>query len=389
MAKGEKVIQNIKACQLSVDDEIKECFKDLHEALHRREECLLAKSSEIGLMKSTALMLQIEEMKKLHNEIARVCEYIKEGADTYSPTEILSAKKTMAVKISSLIKEFNSSSLDPCKNDTIYTDFAAVSAKGEIEKVGIITGGACASTSTASLYIPQAIKGKVRKIPITARDIQGKPYPYGGDVVKAKLGLVGNGKFDVKGTVQDNKDGTYEVSVTPQTTGEHQLDITIGNERIQLSPFIISVREEWPYTSQTCLQIYLVSSYPWDLGFSDSGEMFVVNGSGHYIQVMNKQQGNVLRTIGFNGSGNVQFKNPRSLILRGGIVYVADDNCVRSSQHLGNLSLRLDHTVQVTVSSTLLVEYASIQMVKYIYVSEHNNNRISVFNADESLSLAI
>ena len=388
MAKGGKFIQNIKARQLSVDDEIKECFKDLHEALHRREECLLAKSSEISLMKTTALMLQIEEMKKLYSEIIRVSGYIKEAADTYSPTEILSAKKTMAAKLSSLINEFNSSSLDPCKNDTIYTDFAAISVKGEIEKVGIITGGACASTSTASLYIPQAIKGKMKKVPITAMDIQGKPYLHGGDVVKAKLGLVGNGEFDVKGTVQDNKDGTYEVSVTPQTAGEHQLDITIGNEHVQLSPFIISVREKRQYTSQTCLQTYLVSSYPWDLGFSDSGEMFVVNGSGHYIQVMNKQQGNVLRTIGSNGSGNLQFKNPRSLILRGEMVYVADDNRVQkfttSGEFISTFGSYGSGDGQLNTPRGICIDPDGI-----IYVSEHKNNRISVFNADESFDCHI
>ena len=385
MAKGEKVIQNIKARQYSVDDEIKDCFKDLHEALHHREECLLAKNSEIGLTKTTALMLQIEEMKKLHNEMIRVCEYIKEAADTYSPTEILSAKKTMAVKISSLIKEFNSSSLDPSKNDRIFTDFTAVSAKGEIEKVGIITGGACASISSASLYIPQAIKGKVKKVPITARDTQGEPYPRGGDVVKAKLGLVGNGEFDVKGTIQDNGDGTYEVSVTPQTTGEHQLDITIGNEHIQLSPFIISVREERQFTSQTCLQTYSISSHPLNVAFSDSGEMFVVNGGNHCIQVMNKQQGNVLRNIGSNGSENLQFSTPNSMLIQGEMVYVTEE---------GN------HRVQkFTTSGEFISSFGSsgsgdgqlntpigicIDPDGKIYVAEYRNNRISVFNADES-----
>ena len=378
MAKGEKVIQNIKARKHSVDDEIKDCFKDLHEALHRREECLLAKSSEISLTKITALMLQIEKMEKLYREITRISGYIKEAADTYSPTEILSAKKTMAVKISLLIKEFNSSPLDPCKNATIFTDFSAISAKGEIEKVGIITGGACASTTTASLYIPQAIKGNVKKVPITARDIQGKPYPYGGDVVKAKLGLVGNGEFDVKGTVQDNEDGTYEVSITPQTTGEHQLDITIGNEHIQSSPFIISVREERSYTSQTCLQTYSIS-HPWDVAFSDSDEMFLVSYGGNCIQVMNKQ-GNVLRTISSN-----EVSGPSAIAIRGEMIYVAENTN--------------NHVQKFTTSGEYISTFGSygsgdgqlysprgicIDPDGKIYVSELSNNRISVFNADES-----
>ena len=384
MAKGEKVIQNIKARQHSVDDEIKDCFKDLHEALRRREECLLARSSEISLTKITALMLQIEDMKKIYNEITRVSGYIKEAADTYSPTEILSAKKTMAVKLSSLIKEFNSCSLDPCKSDTIFTKFAAISAKGEIEKVGIVTGGACASTSTASLYIPQAIKGKVKKVPITARDIQSEPYLHGGDVLKAKLGLVGNGEFDVKGTVQDNENGTYEVSITPQTTGEHQLDITIGNEHIQLSPFIISVREERPYTSQTCLQTYSISQ-PYGVAFSESGEMFVINYSGNCIQVMNKQQGNVLRTIGSGGSGNLQFSTPHDITIHGEMVYVTDYSNSRvqkfttSGKFISTFGSYGSGDGQLNYPRGLCIDPDG-----KIYVSESSSNRISVFNADES-----
>ena len=387
MAKGEKFIQNIKTRQHSVNDEIKECFKDLREALHRREECLLAKSSEISLMKITALMLQIEDMNKLCNEITRVCEYVKEAADTYSPTEILSAKKSMVVKLSSINEAFDTCPLDPCKNNTIFTNFTAFSVKREIEKAGIITGGACASTSTASLYIPQAIKGKVKKVPITARDIQGEPYLHGGDVVKAKLGLVGYGEFDVKGTVQDNKDGTYEVSIIPQTTGEHQLDITIGNEHIKLSPFIISVREERPYTSQTCLQTYSGSSSPLGVAFSNSDEMFVTNNSSHCIEVINKQQGNVLRTIGSSGSGNLQFSIPNSMIIRGKMVYVTDQNNGRvqkfttSGEFISTFGSYGSGDGQLNTPVGICIDPDG-----KIYVAEYRNNRISVFNADESFN---
>lgn len=288
MAKGEKVIQNTKARQQSVDGEIKECFKNLHAALHRREECLLAKSSEVGLTKVTALMLQIEEMKKVHEEMSRVYGCIKEAIDTYTPAEMLSAKKTMTVKLTSLTKVFGDCSLDPCKNDTIYTKFDTTFVMEDIEKLGVVTGG-CYVASTASLYIPQAIKGKAKKITVTTKDIQGKTF-CGGDVVKAKLGLVGNSDFDVEGKVQGNEDGTYEVSVTPQTTGEHQLDITIGNEHIKFSPFVISVRDERPYASLQCLQNYSVNSYPWDVAFSDSGDMFVAVYGTHCIQVVNQHR---------------------------------------------------------------------------------------------------
>ena len=387
MAKGEKVIQNIKTKQQSVDEEIRECFKNLVETLHCREESLLARSSEVGLTKVTALMLQIEELKKNFNEISRVRGYIKEAVHTYTPAEMLSAKKAMTIKLASLIKQFNACSLNPCRNDMVCVKFDTASIDEEIKKFGIVTGGCNAATSTASLYIPQAIEGKVKTVSIITRDTQGKPFLHGGDDVKVKLGLISNNEFDVKGIVEDNENGTYEVSVTPQTTGEHQLDITIGNEHIQSSPFIISVREERPYTSQTCLKSYQVSS-PWDVAFSkEKGEIFVASYSDHSIHCIPvvDQEGKVPRRIGTSGTSKLQFSNPTGIAIHGEMVYVVEYRNHRVQKFTisgesisifgseGSGDGQLDHPRGICIDP-----YGKI------YVSECGNNRISVFNADES-----
>ncbi len=188
VGKGEKSIQNIKTRQQSVDDEIKESFKILQEELHRREESLLAKSSEVGLTKITALTLQLEGIKGIYDEITRVNGCVKEAVGSYTPAEILSAKKPMTAKLQSLIEQFSACSLVPCKSGTIYTNVGSISVfKGEIEKFGVVTEGCCATASTASLYIPQAIKAQVKTVLITTRDGQGKPFLHGGEVGKGKL----------------------------------------------------------------------------------------------------------------------------------------------------------------------------------------------------------
>jgi len=162
MARCEKSVQNIKTRQQSVDDEIKECFKNIYEALHHREEKLLAKSSEVSLMKVTALMLQIEELKRIYIEITRVNGCIKEAAAIYAPAEMLAAKSTMTAKLSSLIKQFKHFSLDPCKSETIIAVLAKSTIIEAIEKFGLVTAGCNPAASTAALYIPQAIKGKAK-----------------------------------------------------------------------------------------------------------------------------------------------------------------------------------------------------------------------------------
>ena len=251
MAKGEKTIQNIQMKKKSVDDAVIKCFKELQEALEHRKETLLAKSSEIELSKVTALKLQGEEMKKFHDEIVRVCGRIKEASDIYMPAEMLSAKGPMTEKLSGLLKLFNAFPLDSCKSESIMTDLNNMMIRSEIEKFGVITAGSCASKSTVSLYMPQAIRGKEKKVVLTAMDVEGKPFGRGGEVVQANMELIGKEQEETnsEANIQDSKDGTYIISVIPQSVGEHQLSIKIENEHVKSSPFIVSVREPRNYTA--------------------------------------------------------------------------------------------------------------------------------------------
>ena len=206
VTEGEKVIQNVQAKQKSVDDGISKCFQDLQKVLKNREAILLAKSSEIGLGKVTALKLQGEEMKKLSGEITRVCEIIKEASGSYVPAEILSAKGPMSNKLSGLLKMFDAISLHPCKNSTLTTDFNSSAIRRELENFGIITAGSCASSCTVSLSMPQAIRGKEKKLLLTTRRSDGKPFGRGGEVVRVTMELIGKEKkvTETKRNIQDN-----------------------------------------------------------------------------------------------------------------------------------------------------------------------------------------
>ena len=232
MGKGEKVVQNIHVKQKMMDDEIDKCFEELQRVLTNRKRSLVARSSEVSLRKTTALGLQQEEMKKLHDEIVRVCSHATKACELYAPAEMLSAKALMVEKLNDLIAKFKSRSLDPCQNELVVTDFS-LKIREEIEKFGIILGGSHAANSTTSLYIPQAIKGRPMKLVVTTRDIEGKLFGRGGEVVKTTMKVIGSEHLATEGVVGDNKDGTYSITLIPQSVGEHHLSITIGNEPIK------------------------------------------------------------------------------------------------------------------------------------------------------------
>lgn len=388
MGKGEKIIQNIKLKQNAVDEKIKKSFKELHEALNDREESLLAKSAELCLGKVTALKLQGEEIKSLYDELIRVCSIIKESTTSYTPEQMLSAKSIMNAKLEKILKLFDACALDPCKNDIMHTELSGVKVKEEIGKYGAVTGGSFAAGSTASLLMPLAIKGKVKTISVTTRDVEGRQFYQRGISIRAKLGLIGSNDFDVDGTVKDNGNGIYDISITPQSVGEHQLNITVEGEHIKQSPFVIGVRECRSYTSLSCQQNYNATSQPWDVACSDKDEIFVVNYGYHCIQVINKQTGNAIRTIGTGGSygtGNLQFYYPSSIAIEGDIIYITENSNNRiqklttSGKHLSTFGSSGSDEGQLSNPRGICIGPEN-----KIYVAEYSNNRISVFQADES-----
>ena len=157
----------------------------------------------------------------------------------------------MKERLQDLLKQFCECQLAPIENEMIRAYLQASPLCSAITSFGAVTGGCCPSTTTASLYIPRMIVGKERRVVITARDENGKPFPHYGEGVNAEISLMGSRNPPIKAKVTDNRNGTYNVCFTSQTQGNHELAITISSYPIKDSPFIISARQERDYTSCT------------------------------------------------------------------------------------------------------------------------------------------
>ena len=97
-----------------------------------------------------------------------------------------------------------------------------------------------------SLCAP-AIRGKQKKVVINFSLPGTSPFGRGGEVVQATMELIGIKQevtnSELKCNIKDDKDGTYLISVIPQSVSEYQLSIKVENEHVKSSPFIVSVRE--------------------------------------------------------------------------------------------------------------------------------------------------
>ena len=74
---------------------------------------------------------------------------------------------------------------------------------------------------------------------------KGERYPYGGLQVSAELRPKSHDGAVVPGEVEDHGDGTYAITLTPQTAGPHQLLITMDGQHVLNSPCDLDVRMKY------------------------------------------------------------------------------------------------------------------------------------------------
>ena len=153
---------------------------------------------------------------------------------------------------------------------------------------------------------------------------KGERYPYGGLQVKAELRSKSHDGAVVPGEVEDHGDGTYTITLTPQTAGPHQLLITMDGQNVQNSPCDLDVRRHRQYNT-LCYpeQVIHCSGDVSGIAIHDSGDIYVTCSDNDCIEVLylaGQQKG----TIGSHGSGDGQFNSPDGLFIKGDVMYVAD-----------------------------------------------------------------
>ena len=124
------------------------------------------------------------------------------------------------------------------------------------------------------------------------------------------------------GEVEDHRDGTYTITLTPQTSGPHQLLITMDGQHVQNSPSDLDVRPKRDYHTLCDAQQVIQCNRPACVAIHDNGDIYV--GSRDNCIYVFDQTGQLKNTIGSMGNGDGQFCNPSSISIKGEVLYVAD-----------------------------------------------------------------
>ena len=319
---NKKMMQQVETSKQEAELAIMQTFKQLMETLEERKKMLLMELETITLSKTTSLTLQKEQFEKTHHDISYYSEVTSHILKTHTDHELVALRGLVPIELKRTLKKVENMSLTPNPRSylsaTLQTDMIAevLSTFGTI--VDLLTPDP--SKCTCAFKSVSRVNRKYH-VNVEIKTSKGERYPCGGLQVKAKLRPKSFDGPVVLGQVEDHGDGTYTITLTPQTAGPHQLLITVDGHHVQGSPYDLEVKSD--YTSlRDVQQVINVKGKPSCVAIHENGDVYVGSDDGH-IYVYD-QGGHLKNTIGSNGSGDGQFKVPCSISIIREVMYIAD-----------------------------------------------------------------
>ena len=379
MDENSRMIEEVNVSKTIALLAIKQAFEILQQTLEERKKTLLSELEAISLSKITALTLQKEQFEKVVGDIGHYTDMISHILQTHTDHEVIALGGFIPTELQVTLKKVQTISLTPNQHSNITVSVQTDDPVRQLSKLGeIILFSPCPSSSTWTSTSVARVRTR-NHVKVQSKTSKGEEYPHGGVEVKGEMRSKTHNGAVVYGEVEDHRDGTYTITLTPQTAGPHQLLITMDGQHVQNSPNDLDVRPKRDYHTLGNTQQVIKCNRPSCIAIHDNGDIYVGSNDG-CIYVFD-QTGQRKNTIGSSGSGDGQFSSPYGISIKGDVLYVADT---------GN------HRVQILASSgTFLHQFGQqgsgqgqfkspcvviIDSNNKLIVSDHDNHRIQIFN---------
>ena len=381
---NKKMMRQMETSKQEAELAIIQTFKQLMETLEERKKFLLMELETIALSKATSLTLQKEKFEKIQHDISHYTEVASHILQTHTDHEVVALGGLVPTELKATLKKVENMSLTP--NPHSY--LSAILQSNPLAKV-LSEFGTIVDLSQSCMF--NSVISRVNRkyhVKMETKTSKGERYPCGGLQVKAELRPKSHDGPVVLGQVEDHGDGTYTITLIPQTAGPHQLVITVDGHHVQGSPYDLEVKSD--YTSLCDVQqVINVKGKPLCVAIQENGDIYV-GSYDHHIYVFD-QDGHLKNTIGSYGSGDGQFNGPCGISITGEVMYIADwgnhriQKLTTGGKFLHEFGEEGSGQGQFRWPRGVLVDSKN----RVIVSNRNNNNRIQIFSEDGDWLLTI
>eukprot|EP00731_Ephydatia_muelleri_P034024 Em0045g9a len=380
-----RIIEQVEISKRTAFLAINQAFEILQQRLEERKRTLLSELEAISLSKTTALTLQKEQFEKLVGDIGHYTDMASQILQTHTDHEIVALGGLIPTELQATLKRVQTISLTPNQHSNISVSVKTDDLIRQLSKLGNIFDFYPSPSSCTWMSTSVAKVGTRYHVKVQSKTSNGEEYPHGGVEVKGEMRSKTHNGAVVYGEVEDHRDGTYTITLTPQTAGPHQLLITMDGQHVQNSPNDLDVRPKRTLcNAQQVIQCYS----PLCVAIHDNGDIYV--GSGDHCIYVFDQTGQLKNTIGSSGSGDGQFSSPHGISIKGDVLYVADGGSDRvqkltsSGKFLQKLVQQGSGQGQFNFPVAVIIDSNN-----KLIVSDYSNHRIQIFNENGGWLLTI
>eukprot|EP00731_Ephydatia_muelleri_P008386 Em0004g724a len=383
-----RMIEEVEVSKRNAFLAINQAFEILQQTLEERRKTLLSDLEAISLSKTTALTLQKEQFERMVEDIGHYTDMASQILQTHTDHEIVALGGLIPTELQATLKRVQTISLTPNQHSNITVSVKTDDLIKQLSKLGSLfqnypspSSSACTSTSVVKVGTRYHVK-------VQSKTSKGEEYPHGGVEVKGEMRSKTHNGAVVYGEVEDHRDGTYTITLTPQTAGPHQLLITMDGQHVQNSPNDLDVRPKRDYHTLCNAQQVIQCNRPSCVAIHDNGDIYVVSYD-HCIYVFD-QTGQLKITIGSSGRGDSQFSSPCGMSIKGDVLYVADygNHRVQKLTSSGKFLLKFGQQGSGQGQFNGPAGVISDSNNKLI-VSDLGNHRIQIFNENGGWLLTI
>lgn len=365
--------EDVDARKGEVDGEIQACLDRIGQRLKDQSEGIRAR-------KTASLDEQKDELERVKTELLELDEL-----QLVTPEERERAER--------LQEDFDKAKHFPTVSSTFITALTNPDDQA-IERMtshlGAVSGGVHAPSSTCDAgFLPRAVLGKERTIRVVTKNDEDQLHGLGGAAVEARLVFKRlEGEDSVQGTTTDHGDGSYSISFTPRSQGQHILHVTVDNHPVKGSPFqfLVTPPKKSPHIP--------THTRPSDVAVTREGDLAVAEFGSHTVSLYSSEDGQRVHTFGEvnkPGREDGQFDGPSALAIRGDLMYVCEVNNhrvqkfrVSGREFISKFGGRGEDDGEFSAPKGICLDSEG-----RVFVADHGNNRIQVFSEEGKFAYSI